>query len=67
MSDRKIHILDVTKCSSEIIHTEDGDYYRRLGPADWEEQMGESWEAVYDTGELEAAYRRFKGRRGPKR
>jgi hypothetical protein len=33
--------------------------YRRNGPEDWENLMGESWEAIYDCEDLEKAFTEF--------
>lgn len=55
-------VVSVTPTEAEIVEVESGDWtiFRRGGPDSWECLMGESWEPVYDTGELEAAYQAFK-------
>ena len=37
-------------------------YYRRYAGGGWEQQMGESWESVYDDKELEALFQRYFAR-----
>lgn len=56
-------VIGVTTLVAKFIETDEENYplYRRGGPEQWENLMGESWESYYDDGgELEAAYQAFK-------
>lgn len=55
-------VIGITPVVAKIIETDEENYptYRRGGPEQWENLMGESWESYYDDGELEAAYQAFK-------
>lgn len=55
-------VIGVTTLVAKFIETDEENYplYRRGGPEQWENLMGESWESYYDDGELEAAYQTFK-------
>ncbi len=60
-------VTNIRPIQAEIVETDEQFYftYRRGGPEHWEIQMGESWEACYDSdGKLETAYQAFKKEQG---
>jgi len=48
-------ITEVTPITEYIVETDNPNYptYRTDGKGNWENQMGDSWEAVYATKELD--------------
>jgi hypothetical protein len=55
-------ILKITPVQSYIVKTDDKEwpYYRTDGKGNWENQIGESWEGIYDVDdELEKAVSEF--------
>lgn len=53
-----MRITKVTPAHFEYIDTDDGEY-RRYDDGEWETLMGESWEPVHLSDELEAMYQSF--------
>lgn len=53
-----MNILEVSEVTSFIVKTDNDCWpiYRRNGPDNWENLMGESWEGIYDTDDLEVAF-----------
>lgn len=51
-------VISVKTVVCEEIETDDDEYpvYRRYPDGEWENLMGESWESVFFSDELEAAY-----------
>lgn len=54
-------VARVEMSQTEYVETNERDSsgYRRNGPDDWEQLLGESWESAYPCNELEAAYQLF--------
>ena len=55
-------IVEIIRSTCHYVYTEGGDddwnNYRRNGKDCWEVLMGESWETVYDTDEIEAEFQK---------
>lgn len=53
-------ILKIIPSICHYVHIEGEDWsdYRRNNPDDWEVLMGQSWEMIYDTKNLEAAFQK---------
>ena len=57
-----MQVVKVIPETFEFVKTDDEEWptYRRYQDGRWENLMGESWEPVYYTEQLEAAYQAFK-------
>lgn len=57
-----MRITKITKVKSHIIRTDEGYWstYRRNGPEDWEQLMGESWEGINSCEKLEELFQEAK-------
>lgn len=60
-----MRVISIEPSYSEVIETDADEWptYRRYGPDNWENLMGESWETVFDTERLEAAYQAAKAQK----
>ena len=59
---KNIRVLSVLPIKSEIVETTDDEWpiYQRYASDNWENRMGESWETVFESEELEQAYQSYK-------
>lgn len=56
--DRKMKVIDVYKVTEHIVETDDSPHptYRTDGLGSWERLMGNSWEPVFYTDEIQELY-----------
>ena len=51
-----MNIKSITEINMFLVESVEGDYYRRVGPHDWEQLYGESWEPNFNDSDLERSF-----------